>query len=231
MSSVAIAVSIVAICVVAFRWRPFTIDSLGFFGWITGALSLLVLVVTVYQIITVHSLKKEIRRIAKEEDSIIFKKLKSTILLKENQAINGIKEGLEDINNNILGVLYFNIKMAGIYNHVNSFVEYLNYYILYTALSYAYKYKGYPRTMDEIFLECTRITGNLANEQKIIRIDNAWMLQQIYTSQKVIKDGDGYIPDNFEKWVVDIAAKNGIKVLYESTIINKENNKSDNANS
>jgi uncharacterized membrane protein YgaE (UPF0421/DUF939 family) len=77
LSIAAVVISIISMCVVSFRWRPFTFDYLGFFGWTTGALSLLVIILIFGLGFNYfefrHKIKKMIAKKDKEIESIMEK--------------------------------------------------------------------------------------------------------------------------------------------------------------
>ncbi len=99
ISLIAIVISILSICAVSLRWMPFTFDSLGFFGWATAALSVLVVVLIGFQVWQVFSFENRLKKQKDEIQEYMSDSIESELYLL-NVKIDGkisLLSGLSDV--------------------------------------------------------------------------------------------------------------------------------------
>lgn len=209
------AISIAAISCVAFRWTPFTFDSVGFFGWITGILSLMVLVVTIYQVTTIKDFKKDIRNIAKEEDEIIGEKLRQEwnnfAASLTNNVAKDIKRAYlknEETKITIASILHLYADSASKGRDMDSLVKTLNEYLSFILHTKQFEEAGSAENINRIVKQGIDNVLKNKREPDILNLKEPWRARQIYNSLGMMNDSVK-IDKEAITWFFTVADKNG----------------------
>lgn len=240
ISIVAIIISLVAISFVAFRWTPFKLDAIGFFGWTTGALSVMVVVATLYQYITIRDLKAEIRRIAKEEDIILTNELSTKIteieskITKEwnlqtesirKEISNTLNTGSTDQDKLLIilkSLLHMQADNASKSNDMDVMITSLNNYVNFIVFNGLHKFPDYAIEASDVIQQCLDNSMKDSNVGMLFSLKEPWRIKQIYKLFNII-DSEVKLPKDAIGWAFTIAEKNGQITHHSSTedFINK----------
>lgn len=226
LSWAAIIVSLTAICFIAFRLEPITFDSMGFFGWVTAALSVMVVALTIFQFTTITGLRNDVRETAKEEDAQLKSELLKTIYDNKSAINNEWNNFAASLTKNVLHDIEkaeaspTNIKLviklmletqaenASNGNDMDIMFSALCDYISFALYLDMLSDKTIQQKMPDIVQNCMDNSIREDAIQKTINLSQPWRSRHLYKLLTMI-EGSINIPKDAIGWALTVAQRNG----------------------